>query len=69
MVLCCGVCWKFTAILGILINLTEEEPCSLASLGLCSKTVLLVVRNAVGGSTLSHLLPVRGKWVGYQKHH
>lgn len=37
MVLCCGVCWKSTAIIGILINLTEKEPCLLASLGLYSK--------------------------------
>lgn len=37
MVLCCGVCWKSTAIIGILINLTEKESCLLASLDLYSK--------------------------------
>lgn len=37
MVLCCGVCWKSTAIIGILINRTEKEPCLLASLDLYSK--------------------------------
>lgn len=37
MVLCCGVCWKSPAIIGILINLTEKESCLLASLDLYSK--------------------------------
>lgn len=37
MVLCCGVCWKSTAVVGIFINLTEKEPCLLASLGLYPK--------------------------------
>lgn len=37
MVLCCGVCWKSTAIIGILINLTKKEPCLLVSLDLYSK--------------------------------
>lgn len=37
MVLCCGVCWKSPAIIGIFINLTEKESCLLASLDLYSK--------------------------------
>lgn len=37
MVLCCGVCWKSTAIIGIFINFTEKESCLLASLDLYSK--------------------------------
>lgn len=36
MVLRC-VCWKSTAIIGILINFTKKELCLLASLDLCSK--------------------------------
>lgn len=37
MVLCCGVGWKSTAIIGILIKLSEKESRLLASLDLYSK--------------------------------
>lgn len=52
MVLCCGVCWKSTAIVGILINLTKKEPCLLASLDLYSKPSVSDDKS-VGGSILS----------------